>query len=150
MRDSDNRKLIGVHDDLVSVVRRAWFNTGGGFVVGEGLRSPARQAELVKAGASQSMDSRHITGHAVDLLCRVGDEVRWDWQLYYMLADHMALAAKQLGVRIRWGGCWDKEVYRWTQTAEEESSGYVSRKKAAGERPFMDGPHFELPKAVYP
>lgn len=151
MLKADEIKLQGVHDDLVNVVRRAWFNSGGGFAVGEGLRSKERQIELYNAGASQIRDGgRHVAGKAVDLLAKVGTEVRWDWPLYFILADHMALAARQLGIRLRWGGCWDRETHLWTGKAEEESEGYVQRKRSQGERPFMDGPHFELPVAAYP
>jgi peptidoglycan L-alanyl-D-glutamate endopeptidase CwlK len=115
-------RLAGVHPDLVKVVRRAIELTEVDFVVTEGLRTKERQAELFKAGASTTMNSRHITGHAVDLAAWVG-EVRWDWALYHKLADAMKLAAAELGVSIVWGGDW------------------VS---------FKDGPHFELNRKVYP
>lgn len=114
--------LQGVHPDLVRVVERAIELTEVDFVVIEGLRSPARQAELVKAGASQTQNSRHLTGHAVDLAAWVGT-VRWDWPLYPRIAAAVKQAAKELGVPIEWGGDWAS---------------------------FRDGPHFQLPRKVYP
>ena len=59
--------LEGVHPDLVKVVHRAAALSDIDFTVLEGLRTVARQKQLVKAGASKTMNSRHITGHAVDL-----------------------------------------------------------------------------------
>jgi peptidoglycan L-alanyl-D-glutamate endopeptidase CwlK len=115
------RNLIGVHPDLVKVIRRA--AKAGGFVVTEGLRTKARQAQLVKAGASRTMNSRHITGHAIDVAAVVNGEVRWDWPLYAAIAVRVKAAAKDLGVPITWGGDW---------------------------KSFRDGPHFELDRKAYP
>lgn len=115
--------LRGVHPDLVKVVRRAAAISNIDFKVLEGVRSTARQRELVKKGASQTMNSRHLTGHAVDLGVVVGGTIRWDWPLYYKLADIVKQAAKDVGVPIEWGGDWRK---------------------------FKDGPHWQLPRKKYP
>ena len=116
-------RLTGVHPDLVRVVKRAIEITTVDFAVLEGVRSKARQEQLVKAGASQTMNSRHITGHAVDLGARVDGEVRWDWPLYHQIAKAMKAAATELNIPIEWGGDW---------------------------RTFKDGPHFQLPRKEYP
>jgi peptidoglycan L-alanyl-D-glutamate endopeptidase CwlK len=116
-------RLKGVHPDLQRVVYRAAEITGHQFIITEGLRTLDRQRSLVAAGASKTMKSRHITGHAIDLAAMVGDEVRWDWPLYGQLAAVMKEAAKIEGVPIEWGGDW---------------------------RTFRDGPHFQLPLADYP
>lgn len=116
-------KLNGVHPDLVRVVKRAIEITEVDFVVTEGVRTVARQKELVAAGASKTMNSRHITGHAVDLAACIGGKVVWDWPLYAKLADAMKVAAAGCGVAIIWGGDW---------------------------KSFKDGPHFELDRKVYP
>ena len=116
-------RLTGVHTDLVRVVKRAIEITTVDFAVLEGVRSKARQEQLVRAGASQTMNSRHITGHAVDLGAYVSGSVRWDWPLYHKIADAVKQAAAELGVPIEWGGDW---------------------------RTFKDGPHFQLPHKEYP
>ena len=115
--------LRGVHPDLVAVVKRAITLTEIDFTVTEGLRTKERQAQLFKAGASKTMNSRHITGHAVDLAAWVEGGVRWDWPLYAKLAKAMKSASAELNVPIIWGGDW---------------------------RTFKDGPHFELDRKVYP
>jgi len=112
-------KLKGVDVDLVSVVHRALELSEIDFAVTEGLRTKERQAELVKAGASKTMNSRHITGHAVDLAAIVGGEIRWDWPLYEKIAKAMKQAAYELNIKIEWGGDW---------------------------KSFKDGPHFQLSK----
>jgi peptidoglycan LD-endopeptidase CwlK len=117
------QRLKGVHPDLVKVVEKAIQLTAVDFAVLEGLRTPERQKALVEAGASQTLNSRHLTGHAVDLGAWVGDEVRWDWPLYHKIAAAMKEAAKQVDVPIEWGGDW---------------------------RNFKDGPHFQLPRKTYP
>jgi len=116
-------RLKGVHPDLVRVVERAIELTEVDFTVLEGLRSQARQQQLVKAGASKTMRSRHLTGHAVDLAAFVGGEIRWDWPLYHKIAKAVKQAAAELKVPIEWGGDW---------------------------RSFKDGPHWQLPWKSYP
>jgi peptidoglycan L-alanyl-D-glutamate endopeptidase CwlK len=117
------QRLKGVHPDLVKVVERAIEISTIDFTVLEGLRTPERQKALLEAGASQTLNSRHITGHAVDLGAWVDNQVDWSWPLYHKIATAMKDAAKQEGVSIVWGGDW---------------------------RNFKDGLHFELARKVYP
>lgn len=109
-------RLSGVHPDLVSVVKLAIERSEIDFLVTEGLRTKERQRELVTAGASKTMNSRHITGHAVDLAAYVNG-IRWDWPLYEKIAKAMKQAAYELNIKIEWGGDW---------------------------KSFKDGPHFQL------
>lgn len=121
--DRSRASLSGVHPDLVRVIDYAATLSDTVFVVTEGMRTPERQAQLMQAGASKTMRSRHLTGHAVDLAVKVGNEVRWDWPLYDRLSTVVKRAALDLGVEIEWGGDW---------------------------RTFKDGPHFQLPFRSYP
>ena len=66
------KNLEGVNPNLIKVVKRAIEISPVDFAVIEGVRTKARQAELVKKGASKTMNSRHITGHAVDIAPYVG------------------------------------------------------------------------------
>jgi peptidoglycan L-alanyl-D-glutamate endopeptidase CwlK len=119
--------LIGVHPDLVKVAMRAIDISEVDFAITEGLRTAERQAQLVKSGASRTQNSRHLTGHAIDVAAYVmidgKNEVRWDWPLYTKIARAMNLAAEELGIHIEWGGSWLS---------------------------FPDGPHFQLPRKEYP
>lgn len=119
------RRLEGVHPDLVRVIASAHATGEIDFIVTEGLRTPERQMQLVRAGASQTARSRHLTGHAVDLAVLVDGEVRWDFPLYDKLGDLVERTARSIEppVPIEWGGRWQK---------------------------FRDGPHFQLPRKTHP
>ena len=132
-------RLEGVHPDLVRVVKKAAALSDLDFTVLEGIRSVERQKQLVSQGASRTMNSRHITGHAVDLAPMIAGEVRWDWPLYHKLAEVMRAASLNEKVPIRWGGTWK------LLSAIE---GPITAKILS--RSFPDGPHFELPRASYP
>jgi peptidoglycan L-alanyl-D-glutamate endopeptidase CwlK len=117
------RRLTGVHPRLVALVREAAALSPVEFMVTEGLRTPERQAALVRAGASRTKRSRHLTGHAVDVAALVEGQVRWDWPLYPRIAAAFKAAAVRQGTAIVWGGDWSS---------------------------LRDGPHFELDREVFP
>ena len=142
-RSQDN--LVGVRAPLVAVVRRAITLTKVDFAVVEGFRSPARQRELVVKGASQTMDSKHLTGEAVDLVAFLGSRISWELALYDEIADAMRVAAREENVGIRWGAAWNiPDIRRWTGTMEAAMNFYVDARRKLGKRPFIDAPHFEL------
>jgi peptidoglycan L-alanyl-D-glutamate endopeptidase CwlK len=116
-------KLISVHPALVATVNRAIELTPIDFGVTEGVRSVARQRELFAQGKSKTLNSRHITGHAVDLVALIAGAVNWDMPNYKLIASAMKEAAKELNVDLEWGGDWAT---------------------------FQDGPHFQLSRASYP
>jgi peptidoglycan L-alanyl-D-glutamate endopeptidase CwlK len=123
MLDAKSRKrLEGVHPDLVKVIEAADEMTPLEFIVTEGVRTLARQQQLVAAGASKTLKSRHLTGHAVDLAVKVNGEVRWDWGLYVRLAETVKAAAAKVGIPITAGIDWK----------------------------MRDGPHYELSWKAYP
>lgn len=116
-------KLDGVHPDLVKVVQRAITLTEMDFAVIEGLRTKDKQAEYVARGKSLTMNSRHLTGHAVDLGAWVDGKISWESEHYPPIARAMKQAAHDLNIPLEWGGDW---------TA------------------LKDLVHFELPRAAYP
>jgi len=130
------KSLVGVNPRLVDVVRRAKEISEVDFIVIEGLRTKARQAELVAKGASTTLNSRHITGHAVDIVPVIGGEIRWDWPLYYKLAEAMKQAAIELGVKVVWGGVWDCGLEALGDL-EEDVTSYVARRKVTSTELFI-------------
>lgn len=116
-------RLSGVHDDLVRVVKKAAAMSDLDFTVLEGMRTLERQKQLFAQHATKTMRSRHLDGHAVDLAPMLEGEVRWDWPLYFKLANVVKAAAQLESVPIEWGGDW---------------------------RTFKDGPHWQLPWGAYP
>lgn len=111
------KNLEGVNEDLVQVVHLAIELTPIYFVVTEGLRSVKRHAEIVAAGASRTMNSKHLTGRAVDIAAFPNNKLSWNFNDYKVISKSFKDAADELDIKIRWGGDW---------------------------RTFKDGPHFEL------
>lgn len=147
-------KLTGVHPNLIKVVEKAATLTKMPFIVNEGLRTVERQRRLVASGASRTMNSKHIKqsdgyGHATDLVPYYDfdgngvSEVSWQWEHFYPIAEAMRSAAKELGIQVRWGGCWAC-LNNTTADTQDLVSEYVAARKAQGKRAFIDGPHFEL------
>jgi peptidoglycan L-alanyl-D-glutamate endopeptidase CwlK len=138
-------RLEGVHDHLIMVVDRAIQLTDVDFGVSEGLRTEARQKELVAKGASQTMKSKHIIGEAVDLVAYVDGRVSWELNVYDNIADAMVKAAKEIGVPIRWGGAWHiDDIRNWEGNMEDAMNAYIDTRRAQDRRPFIDAPHFEM------
>lgn len=115
--------LKGVNPDLVKIVRRALQLSPVDFGITEGLRTVERQRQLVGAGKSQTMNSRHISGHAVDVFAYPTSAGSWEWKYYEQIATAFKQAAKELNIPVEWGGDW---------------------------KTLKDGPHFQLPHAKYP
>jgi len=115
--------LEGVHPDLVKVVKRAIELTQVDFTVIEGLRTKERQAQLLKEKKTTTKNSRHLTGHAVDLAAWVDGTISWDWKYYEQIEAAMKQAASELKIPIEWGGDWKR---------------------------FKDAPHWQLPWSKYP
>jgi peptidoglycan LD-endopeptidase CwlK len=116
-------RFKGVRPELIAVATLALGESAVDFGISEGLRTLERQKQLMGAGATQTLRSRHLTGHAIEVVAYVEGEVRWDWPLYAEIAAAMKHAAHELGVPIEWGGDWTS---------------------------LKDGPHFQLPWDSYP
>ena len=144
------RELEGVHPELVAVVKRAIELTVQNFSVHDGLRTLAEQQKLVAAGASTTLNSRHLSGHAVDLVPYINGKLRWEWEPIHRIAEAVRTAARELNTPLRWGGAWDIEFTASDDAPEDLVADYVSRRRAAGKKAFIDGPHFELPASRYP
>lgn len=147
---TSKKELEGVHADLVKVVLRAIELTCQDFSVHDGIRTLEAQKKLVAAGASKTLESRHLTGHAVDLVPVINGKLRWEWDPIYVIADAVRSAARELKIPLRWGGAWDVDFTNSTDSTEHLVATFVEACRQQGKRAFIDGPHFELPKAKYP
>jgi peptidoglycan L-alanyl-D-glutamate endopeptidase CwlK len=113
--------LSEVHPDLQKLFHAAITTSPLDFAITEGRRSRDRQKHLCAIGASRTMQSRHLTGHAIDIVPWVAGQARWDWPLFHILADHILYTADTLQIPVEWGGHWVT---------------------------FPDGPHFQLPATL--
>lgn len=120
---NSQKRLDTCHPHLREIATLAITLTEVDFGISEGKRSVQEQKRLVEAGFSQTMNSRHLTGHAFDVLAYRNGEVTWHWPAYEKIAEAMFHAADKLMVPIEWGGNWET---------------------------LKDGPHFQLPWDKYP
>lgn len=114
--------LKGVHEELVDVAYLALQRSKYDFVITSGVRTKEQQQELFNLGKTPTMNSRHLTGHAIDFAALVNGRVTWDKKYYYAIANAFKQAANEKGVDIEWGG---------------EFSNF-------------DGPHIQLTRQRYP
>lgn len=148
------KELVGVHPQLVAVVKEAIKFTRQDFTVYDGLRTKAEAIANVKKGVSKTTNSMHLPqadgfAHAVDLVPIVDGRPQWLWPEIYPIAEAVELAADKLGVELIWGAVWDKRLGTYGSTAadmQRECAAYVQRRKKMGRSAFIDGPHFELAK----
>lgn len=119
-------RLVACHPDLRRVLEKA-IERGPDFAVLCGHRDKEAQERAVAEGLSQTPwpTSRHnaLPSLAVDI---APYPIDWeDWNRFRVLAGYVLGVADALGVRLRWGGDWDRDY------------------SEADER-FRDLPHFEL------
>jgi peptidoglycan L-alanyl-D-glutamate endopeptidase CwlK len=138
------KELEGVNQSLKAVVFRALELSEQDFAVHDGIRTQKEQEALYAAGASQTLDSKHLIGEAVDLVPYINGKLRWEWEPIYKIAKAMRQAASELQVKITWGAAWDVVFTNTLDTPEAVSEAYVARRKAQGKKAFLDGPHFQL------
>lgn len=114
--------LAGVRPELVILAYHALLLSPIPFEITDGLRTEGEQAAFLASGKSRTMRSRHLTGHAVDVVAIQDGKVSWDWNLYETIAAAFRRASAETGIPVEWGGDWK----------------------------FRDGPHYQLPWKDYP
>ena len=146
----------GIHPDLMSVYTLAnefAHQAGIHIDIREGLRTVKRQAKLFKAGYSSTMNSRHLDGHALDLVYQYQGKRSntRDWYWARKIDVHMQKAAKQLGIRVEWGGRWKSfpDGFHWQlpwKTHKKTGKKPVKKQvvvKAKQKEPALTSANFE-------
>jgi len=110
-------KLEEVHPHIQELVKSAIDLSTIDFGISEGMRTKERQQILYDTGKSQTMNSRHLTGHAVDVYAWKDGAVSWEFEDYETINLAFSQATKLTNIPYVWGGSW---------------------------KSFKDGPHFEL------
>jgi peptidoglycan L-alanyl-D-glutamate endopeptidase CwlK len=143
------RKLNGVHPDLFQVTKTALALSDVDFGITEGVRSLEKQKILYNTGKSQTMKSRHLTGHAVDVIAYINGYTYEPFNLYTKIAEAFREAAFEHDVDILWGAAWLKPL-NYYDSAEAANLDYVKTRWDQNRKPFIDGPHFQLTWSQYP
>jgi peptidoglycan L-alanyl-D-glutamate endopeptidase CwlK len=138
-------RLTGVDEQLTKCVKRAIEITNVDFGVTEGVRTLDTQRQYVAAGKSQTMQSKHLDGKAVDLVAYINGVVSWELNLYDEIADAMKQAAIENNLPLRWGAAWNvPDIRLWRGTMAAAMNYYIDERRREGRRPFIDAPHFEI------
>lgn len=121
LSDRSFGNCVGVNPRLVVVMGTAILTSPYDFIIIDGLRSKAEQREYYRTGKSKTLNSRHLTGDAVDLAIWHNGQVMWVPEMYRVLAAHILEVAEMHGVALEWGGDFNG---------------------------FFDGPHFQIPRSA--
>lgn len=147
--ERSKQRMEGVHPDIIAVMELAISRSPVDFTVLEGVRSLERQKELFAKRASKTMNSRHLTGHALDVAPLVGGEVTWSWPVYYELEPIIKGAARDLGVDLEWGGDWNWKdgphwQLSWDTYGKDDMRPRANLSREMGGRSERDAPMPEL------
>ena len=106
--EQSRSRMQGVDPRLIAILEEARRASGINFEISEGMRDSARQAEMVRTGKSQTMNSRHLHGNAMDVhILNPDGSINWDFDAYRPVADAAKAAAARLGYDdFVWGGDW--------------------------------------------
>ena len=135
-------RLEGVDGELKNLVFTALRISDVDFGVTEGLRTIERQKELKSKGLSQTLKSKHLTGHAVDVW-PTGCKDQHLADDHILVAEAFREASIMHTVDIVWGAAWGRTLADHG-SALEAYEAYVQERRSQGRTPFIDGVHFEM------
>jgi peptidoglycan L-alanyl-D-glutamate endopeptidase CwlK len=136
-------RFEGVDPRIVRVTKLALDYSEVDFGITCGLRTLEEQKLLVAEGRSRTLKSKHLTGHAVDVVAYKGGKVSWAFGEYLLIAEAFRLASEELGTPITWGAAWLAPLANYNSPREAWETYKATRIKQDRE-PFIDGPHFQL------
>lgn len=110
---SDEQKLVGVRAPLAALVRRVASVYPGRIIVAEGLRSFARQQQLLKQKKTKTLKSKHLDGRAVDVYPAVGKGVAQQREEFTALVECAKWEARAMGLRATFGHDWGWDSPHW-------------------------------------
>jgi peptidoglycan L-alanyl-D-glutamate endopeptidase CwlK len=134
MTNNDNQKdnyiilnplLNGVNQKLIDLFGLVKDITPIKFTITEGVRTKERQQQLFNEGKTKILQSKHLTGDAIDICPLINNKLDYDARDDIMFLQGLFYGvASQMGIGIRVGSLWDN--------------------KSIKENSFIDGYHIEL------
>lgn len=104
----DIQRMKGVHPALVRLFTEVARTSPIPFMILEGRRSLEQQKKNIENGVSWTLKSKHLTGHALDVIPLVEGKPTWSWPVYHKFAPIVKAVAKKLKIEVTWGGDWKK------------------------------------------
>lgn len=141
---ASKERLGAVNPIMAKVANRALELSPYDFTIAQGLRTIEEQKKLVAEGKSQTMRSKHLGGTAIDFAPIVNGKANWDEKYVFAVADAFKKAADELGVNLRWGGNWNKNLSDYSKSTKELHQEYLDDRKKKNKKPFIDLVHFEM------
>ena len=150
LSNKSKREMMGIDDRLQEIIELTIQITTIDFMVFDGLRTQEEQEEYVRRGVSWTMHSKHLTGHAMDLVPLVNNKTTWNHKPCFELAEAVMKAARQLDINLLWGGAWNNHnLKEWAGTMEQAHDQYKQLCDCTQGMTYKwDGPHFELTEGV--
>ncbi len=116
---TDRRK--GVHPDLLKLADAVLQAAPWPLRITEGMRTLERQKQLVAAKASKTLNSRHLTGHAIDVVPyidldrdgKIETEELYNRHLFDILIPIAKKEAERLGIKMIFGYDWGWDSPHW-------------------------------------
>lgn len=101
-------RLAQVDPRLAELMTRVEAQHPNAFQITEGMRDAERQAQMVAEGKSQTQNSKHLVGNAVDIALMGPDgQPNWNFEDYKPIAETAKSVAAELGIPdFVWGGDW--------------------------------------------
>lgn len=111
LNERSKNNLKNVNSKLVDLVNLVAKNIdkelpGYSFIVTEGLRTLERQKQMVSEKKSKTMNSKHLTGNAVDIALLKDNTITWNASEYKKISVLFKKYAKELNINLIWGGDW--------------------------------------------
>lgn len=113
------KKLITCDLNLRLVFENAIQDSPYDFKITCGYRPPEEQRKLYHQGRTKPGNivtncdgyikkgkHNYLPSKAVDIAIFVNDKLTWDEKYYKKVATHVLKKAKELGIKIMWGGNW--------------------------------------------
>ena len=97
--------LSGVAQELAIPTLVAYHTCSTPFVVIDGLRTPQEQQQHVDNGVSWTLNSKHLTGHAIDFVPKT-----FDWNDVDAFED-VYECTSSYSSNLIWGGNWKQRDY---------------------------------------
>jgi peptidoglycan L-alanyl-D-glutamate endopeptidase CwlK len=114
-------RRAGVHRDLLRLADAVLQAAPWPLRITEGMRTLERQKQLLAAKATKTLNSRHLTGHAIDVVPyidldrdgKIETEELYNKRLFDILIPIAKQEAERLNIKMTFGYDWGWDSPHW-------------------------------------